>query len=199
MGKDDIFKKAAKIRKAMMDSFPGKIERGKYNEVKLSEEQQAWFRENYSKLRKTDIARAMGISVSLVSKYGTQWDLKNWNRRGIPALSDVYGKEYKAALFKERNSKISKVTKRKRKMEMFRAISGMPLKTKWHVTAKAFTSKQTSARHDALKRGYWYYLRTPESSPLRWNIYYDSNTKRSESFEKRIRDNGFNLLEGKGE
>lgn len=195
-----IFKKVAEIRKTMMDSYPGKTERGKmYNAVKLTEEQRVWFCENFPKMERKEIAKAMGVSVSWVKSRAKEWGLAPLNRRGILSLPSVYGEDYKAELERLRVLNIKRRVKRMRKMERFRISSGIAQETKWHITLKPFNRRQVSLRYEALKRGYWYYQRVPESNPLRWNIYYDSKTNRSERFERRIRSNGFNLAEDKGE
>lgn len=169
------------------------------NAVKLTDEQRAWFCENYSKMRRKDIAKAMGVSAWWVSTRAKEWGLSPGDRRGIFALPSAYGEDYKAELERLRVLNIKRKIKRMRKMEKFRISSGIAQETKWRITLKPFNSRQTSLRYEALKRGYWYYQRVPESSSLRWNIYYDDKTKRSERFEKRIKNNGFNLVEDKGE
>lgn len=195
-----IFERVAETRKAMMDSYPGKTERGKmYNAVKLTEDQRAWFCENYPKMKRKEIAKAMDVSVSWVGLRAREWGLITRHRRGLLALPSAYGEDYKTELERLRILNIKRKIKRMRKMERFRIASGIALETKWHTTLRPFNSRQTSLRHDALKRGYWYYQRVPESNPLRWNIYYDSKTNRSERFERRIRNNGFNLVEDKEE
>lgn len=96
--------------------------------------------------------------------------------------------------YAERSAKIGEQRKKLFRMEKFRLISGMPQETKLRI--EHYTRSQTSHRHNALKRGYWYYEDCSTKGGERWNIYWDKDTQRSATFENNLRKDGFNVLDG---
>lgn len=77
--------------------------------------------------------------------------------------------------------------------ERLREIYGLPKKTKLHLPLTPYTRSQTTHRHNALKRGY---LLNPDIKDMkdRFVIFYDSETERSEKFEKNLIKDGFTVV-----
>lgn len=77
-----------------------------------------------------------------------------------------------------------------------RLVFGLPTKTRLRcLVLQPYTKSQTSHRHNALKRGYFFMEDCREGSGERFNIYYDGNTRRSELFERNLQKDGFRVSE----
>ena len=98
--------------------------------------------------------------------------------------------------WRDRNRRIGKSISKRYKIERFRIMSGLKQETKLRCCITRFTSSQRCHRQNALIRGYWYYEDCSEQSGERYNIYYDADTQRSALFEKNLRKDGFNVLDG---
>lgn len=98
--------------------------------------------------------------------------------------------------WRDRNRRIGKHISERYKMERFRLMSGLKQNTKLRCCVTPFTRKQRYHRQSALSRGYWFYEDCSEQSGERYNIYYDADTHRTALFEKNLRKDGFNVLDG---
>lgn len=98
--------------------------------------------------------------------------------------------------WRDRNRRIGKHISERYKMERFRLMSGLKQNTKLRCCVTRFTASQRCHRQSALSRGYWYYEDCSEQSGERYNIYYDADTHRTALFEKNLRKDGFNVLDG---
>lgn len=98
--------------------------------------------------------------------------------------------------YANRNRRIGESRRRLFRREQLRLASGLKPETRLSVRLMPFTRSQASHRYNALKRGYWFYEDCSEQGGERYNIYYDSDTQRSEKFENNLRKDGFNVLDG---
>lgn len=102
-------------------------------------------------------------------------------------------RKYRACM--KRRSKARKELYRK---ETLRMVYGLERKTKLRqVMLRPYTKSQISHRNYALKRGYSYMEDCTEGSGERYNIYWDSETQRSERFEANLIKDGFRVIEWK--
>lgn len=82
--------------------------------------------------------------------------------------------------------------------ESMRLAYGLTRKTKFRqVVSRPYTRSQVGHRHNALKRGYSYMEDCTEGSGERYNIYWDSETQRSERFEANLIKDGFRVMKWK--
>ena len=96
-------------------------------------------------------------------------------------------RKWKASLKKRSENRKEMIAKENR-----RIIYGLERKTNLKVVVmNPYTRSQTHHRHNALKRGYLLDVDCSEGSPGRYVIYYDSNTERSERFERNCIADGF--------
>lgn len=172
--------------------FPGEVRRDPHNKViTLTKEQEEWLNECYPYAPDCWIAQQMGVSKSWVyfngRARGLQKKFKNKQLRRNWIGDDAYIESFRAATEKKR-----KIIR----MEKFRVLSGMNKKTKMYIVLKPFNNAQLLARRHALQRGYWYYKNADDTSGIRFNVYYSSETNRSRIIEKELLDNGFKVLEG---
>ena len=79
-----------------------------------------------------------------------------------------------------------------RKEEM-RIRYGLQPKTKLRIVMCRYTRRQVAHRAYALKRGYIIMEDCSEQGGERYNIYYDNDTKRTQTFERNLINDGFNL------
>lgn len=108
-------------------------------------------------------------------------------------------KKHHPQRYKNACKKLSDNKKRLFKMEKLRLMSGMKQVSKLrNIRVTPYTRSQTSHRHSALERGYWYYKGCAENDPERWNIYYDEGTQRAPIFEENLVKDGFRVLDGRG-
>lgn len=79
--------------------------------------------------------------------------------------------------------------------EKLRLMYGLQQQTRLKVAVLVpFTRSQKHHRYNALLRGYFLDEDCSESSPNRYVIFYDNNTKRSERFEKNCIADGFRFV-----
>lgn len=79
--------------------------------------------------------------------------------------------------------------------EKRRIVYGMERKTSLKMIVMCpYTRSQLSHRYNALKRGYVIVDDCTEQGGERYNIYYDSDTRRAPIFERHLAADGFHLL-----
>lgn len=81
--------------------------------------------------------------------------------------------------------------------ETLRIIYGLTRKTNYNIVLRKYTRKQVNHRYNALQKDYFVMQDCSERSGERYNIYYDTHTKRSEKFEKNLVKDGFKVLQWK--
>lgn len=82
------------------------------------------------------------------------------------------------------------------RLERARLAFGLERKTNLKgVVLKKYTRSQACHRHNAIKRGYILMEDCSEGSGERFNIYYDSGTRRTPIFEKNLIADGFRVIE----
>ncbi|MEE1004889.1 MAG: hypothetical protein UH685_06085 [Bacteroidaceae bacterium] len=80
--------------------------------------------------------------------------------------------------------------------ERQRAFYGLKRKTQLTcVVLQRYTRSQVSARYNALKKGYLVAADRSDEGGMRYDIYYDENTKRTDRFEKNLKALGFTIKE----
>lgn len=79
-----------------------------------------------------------------------------------------------------------------RKEEM-RIRYGLQPKTELRIVMCKYTRRQVAHRASVLRRGYIIMEDCSEQGGERYNIYYDNDTKRTQTFERNLINDGFNL------
>ena len=135
--------------------------------------------------------RKRGKPVSDATRKGL---LKRWQDiregRRLSPIAELKRRDPKA--YAENMRLKSKLRKEMIRKEQRRILYGLERKTNLKVVVmKPYTRSQTHHRHNALKRGYLLDVDCSEGSPGRYVIYYDSNTERSERFERNCIADGF--------
>lgn len=93
----------------------------------------------------------------------------------------------------QRKSESRKATIRR---EHARLTFGLERKTRLKgIVLCKYTRRQTSHRHNALRRGYIVMEDCSEGSGERYNIYYDQDTRRAPLFERNLQADGFKVLQ----
>ncbi len=95
--------------------------------------------------------------------------------------------------YRQRRQRISESRKRLFAKEKLRIKYGLGRKTRLHIPLAPYTRSQTSHRHNALKRGYFFYDGKLTDND-RYIIFYDDRTRRSERFEENLRKDHFNVI-----
>lgn len=106
-------------------------------------------------------------------------------------------------LFKQRPSRYRKICakmsenrKELIRKERQRAFYGLKRKTQLTcIVLQPYTRPQISARYNALKKGYLVAADRSEEGGMRYDIYYDENTQRTERFEDNLKALGFTIKE----
>lgn len=111
--------------------------------------------------------------------------------KGCEIFRRWYGEEH----YKNTRKLAAKKLSRTLRAEVFRVMSGMRKRTSRYVVVKRLSGPQTYIRRKALEYGYWYYKNADDTSGLRWNVYYNADTNRSEKIEERLKAAGFRVLE----
>lgn len=137
-----------------------------------------------------DSLRGKALSESCREGVAQMWqDIRDGKREHpIKSLKRKNPRKYKRMLEMRKESRVELIRKEKR-----RAIYGLERHTKLYLPVVAYTKRQTSHRHNALRRGYFYSDVRDEHSPERFIIYYDDDTQRSAKFEQNLISDGFTV------
>lgn len=93
-------------------------------------------------------------------------------------------------------AKMSENRKELIRKERQRAFYGLKRKTRLTcVVLQPYTRSQVCARYNALKKGYLVAADRSDEGGMRYDIYYDENTQRTERFEKNLKALGFTIKE----
>ena len=87
----------------------------------------------------------------------------------------------------------SEARKESIRKEVQRIVYGLERKTRLRVAACKYTKSQVCHRYNAAQRGYILTDDCSEQGGERYNIYYDSETKRAPIFERNLLRDGFQL------
>ena len=80
--------------------------------------------------------------------------------------------------------------------EKLRVKYGLERKTRLRcIVMVKYTRSQVCRRYNALRRGYIVMQDCSDEGGERYNIYYDSHTRRSEAFEQNLIGDGFHVLQ----
>lgn len=185
-----VFKKESMQEKDAR-KFPGEVWHDPHTRaMTLTKEQEEWFKECYPFAPNGWIAKEMRVSTAWVASRGRALGLEK-AYRWCEIFRRWYGEEHYKNMHKLSTEKRSRTFR----AEVLRVMSGMKKTTNRYIITKRFSGSQMRARRKALEHGYWYYKNVDDTSGLRWNVYYNADTNRSEKVEERLKAVGFRVLE----
>lgn len=159
-----------------INPFPGVVTK-KSRVFVLTQDQEDWLRTYYPLICNNLLMELTGLSSHTLLRFSRKFGLKK-SLDGMHAIN-------------EQRSKTLKETNRK---ERLRLMYGMKRKHKYYIALKPYRRSQLQHRHGALQRGYLLAEDCSEQGGERWNICYDSDTQRSERFERNLIKDGFHVL-----
>lgn len=171
--------------------FPGDVWRDPHTRViTLTKEQEEWFKECYPFAPNEWIAKEMRVSAAWVTLRGRALGLEKAYKRG-----EIFRRWYGEERYKNMHKLSIEKRSRTLRAEVLRVMSGMKKTTNRYVITKRFSCSQVKVRRKALEYGYWYYKNADDTTGLRWNVYYNADTNRSEEIEEKLKAAGFRVLE----
>lgn len=138
-----------------------------------------------------DSLRGKPVSDACKAATARMWQEIREGKREHPAVIMKRKNPRKYKKWMENRSQSRKEVIRKERLRM---KYDMPRQTRLTIVVlNRYTKSQTCHRYNALRRGYIVMEDCSEQSGERFNIYYDSNTRRTEQFEKNLIKDGFKI------
>lgn len=170
-----------------LESFPGKLTRGKRRSVLLNEEQRQWFAAAILEYPIEYIGKKMGVCYMTVARLIDTLGLPRGRRFNG---SQIFYKIYPEKL-KERNEKIRQKRMKLIKREKFNLRMGLHQETNVYVNINSMTQTQYIRRVRLRQDGYTVPRmgRFTNDDPMVY--YYDAHTKRHPMMERHMVAEGY--------
>lgn len=172
-----------------LESFPGKLTRGKRRSVLLNEEQRQWFAAAILEYPIEYIGKKMGVCYMTVARLIDTLGLPRGRRFNG---SQIFYKIYPEKL-KERNEKIRQKRMKLIKREKFNLRMGLHQETNVYVNINSMTQTQYIRRVRLRQDGYTVPRmgRFTNDDPMVY--YYDAHTKRHPMMERHMVAEGYSF------
>lgn len=172
-----------------LESFPGKLTRGKRRSVLLNEEQRQWFAAAILEYPIEYIGKKMGVCYMTVARLIDTLGLPRGRRFNG---SQIFYKIYPEKL-KERNEKIRQKRMKLIKREKFNLRMGLHQETNVYVNINSMTNTQCIRRVRLRQDGYTVPRmgRFTNDDPMVY--YYDAHTKRHPMMERHMVAEGYSF------
>ena len=139
-----------------------------------------------------DRKRGHPLSAATIAGIQRRWQEE---RDGLRENAQLRIKREEPERYKAWMQKRSAERKESIRKEKLRMMYGLQRRTRLtSAVLMPFTKSQRYRRYNALQRGYFFDTDCSEGSPNRYVIFYDSNTRRSERFEKNCIADGFRFV-----